>query len=123
MNYINEIRHLRFLAEDARRSTQHRNQVIEHLLDNNYDLLNLRSWLEVCRTEAATDYCALVGKGSGSDAAYDTLKVLQAYDNDHRTLVNAMRDLAYLLIKYKNEVQKEYRPAEEIEEPAWMKDV
>jgi hypothetical protein len=34
-----------------------------------------------------------------------------------------MRDLAYLLIKYKNEVQKEYRPAEEIEEPAWMKDV
>ena len=121
MNYINEIRHLRYLAEEARRSSQHRNQVVEQLLDKNYDLLNLMSWLQVCRTEAANDYHTAVEKGS--DAAYDMLKVLQNYDGDHRKLMDAMRDLAYLLLKYKNEVQKEYRPAEEIEEPAWMKDV
>jgi len=121
MNYINEIRHLRFLAEDARNSEQRRNQVVEQLFDKNYDLLNLMSWLDVCRTDAATDYHTAVGKGS--DVAYDTLKVLQNYDGDHRKLMDAMRDLAYLLIKYKNEVQKEYHPAEEIEEPAWMKDV
>jgi len=111
MNYISEIRHLRFLAEDARNSAQRRNQVVEQLFDKNYDLLNLMSWLDVCRTDAATDYHAAVGKGS--DAAYDTLKVLQNYDGDRRKLMDAMRDLAYLLIKYKNEVQKEYRPAEE----------
>ena len=111
MNYINEIRHLRFLAEEARRSTQRRNQVVDQLLDKNYDLFNLMSWLEVCRTEAATDYHTAVGKGS--DVAYDTLKVLQAYDNDHRTLLNALRDLAYLLMKYENQVQKEYCPPKE----------
>lgn len=120
MNYINEIRHLRFLAEDARERVDHRNRVVTHMLSNNYDLENLISWLDVCRAEAASDYRKAVD--SQSDTAYDTLKVLQQYDNDHRTALNALRDLAHLLIKYRGEVQKEYRPPNEIEEPAWMKD-
>jgi hypothetical protein len=119
MNYINEIRHLRFLAEDARSSALRRNKVVQHMLDSNFELLNLMSWLNVCRSEASADYRTAVEKEV--DIAYDTLKVLQNYDNDHRTMTNALRDLAYLLIKYKSEVQKEYRPPE-AEEPAWMKD-
>lgn len=119
MNYCKEIHHLRWLSSVSRLKVEQRNKVVSELIDTNYPIFNMLSWLEVCRTEAATDYHTAVA--NGSDAAYETLKVLQIYDNDHRTAMNALRDLAHLLMKYKDEVQKEYRPPE-VEEPAWMKD-
>jgi len=110
MDYTNQIRHLRFLAEDARHSSERRAKLVNKLLDENYDLFNLLDYLNVSRTNSATKYHSAVA--ADSPGAYDMLKLLQTYDNDHRMLTSALRDLAFLLIKYKSEMQDVYCPPE-----------
>lgn len=121
--FTGQIRHLRYLADNARRSAERRAKIMNGLLTRNDDLLNLIDHLNVNRTDAATKYHSAVA--NDMPIAYDLMKLMQNYDGDHRMLTSALRDLAYLLIKYKDSVPLHDAPppeALEVEEPAWLKD-